>query len=55
MRVNEVEISRVSDEPLAALKKVLKDKKKRKKKPSLEKVGNIVSLVFATYKAVYVN
>lgn len=55
MRVNEVEISGVLDEPPAAVKKALKDKKERKKKPSLKEVVNDVSPVSATYEAVHVD
>lgn len=46
MRVNEVEISGVPDEP--AVKKTLKNKRE-KKKPSLKKVVNDVPPVSATY------
>lgn len=53
MRVNEVEISGVPDEP-PAVKKTLKNKRE-KKKPSLKKVVNDVPPVSATYEAVYVN
>lgn len=55
MRVNEVEISKVPDEPPAAVKKALKDKRERKKKPSLKEVVNDVPPVSATYKAVHVD
>lgn len=55
MRVNEVEISEVPNEPSAAVKKVLKDKRKRKKKPSLKKVVNNISPISATYEAVHVD
>lgn len=40
MHINEVEISEVPDGLLVAMKKVLKDKKKWKKKPSLKKIVN---------------
>lgn len=37
------------------VKKTLKDKKERKKKPSLKKFVNNVPPIFATYKAVYID
>lgn len=55
MCVNKVEILEVPDKPWAAVEKVLKDTKEKKKKPSLKKVVNNMPFIFTTYKAVHIN
>lgn len=55
MRVNEVKISKVLNELFAIIKKVLKDKKEKKKKYSLKKSINNVLSIFATYEAIYID
>lgn len=54
MRVNEVKILEVPDEPQATVKKALKDKREKKKNPSLKEVVNDVIPVFAIYEAIHV-
>lgn len=55
MRVSEIEISKIPNKLSTTIKKALKDKRGKKKKPSLKEVVNNVSLVFAIYKAIHVD
>lgn len=53
IRVNEAKIPEVLNDHLVAIKKVFKDKKKKKKSFSLKKVVNDMQLIFLIYKAVH--
>lgn len=54
MCVNEVEISGVPDEPSPAVQKMLKEKKRGRKKPSLKKVVEDVPPDSAILRAVHI-